>query len=214
VLSSGLKEFYSSAVPAYAEALGRHAGAASYLRKRGLSQDSAASFQLGVVESHFPGHERYAGRLVMPYITPGGVDGASFRCIDHVDCKAVHNDKYLWPSGIDRRIFNTRALDEDSTFIAICEGEIDTITAVQAGIPAVGVPGAKAWQRWWARCFKGYDTVFILADSDDDGAGREMADKISGHLPAARTVMMPDGHDVNSFVLEHGPDALKARLGL
>lgn len=214
VPSNSLKELYGSAVETYAAALQSNDTAQAYLTKRGLSQGSAQSFRLGVVDGPFPGHEQYAGRLVIPYQTLGGVCGAAFRCISHDDCKAIHNDKYLWPSGIARRMFNTPALDIDSPFIAICEGEIDTITTAQAGLPAVGIPGAKAWQDYWARCFRGYEAVYVLTDADDDGAGRALAEKIGRSVSVARTVLMPDGHDVNSFVLEHGPNALKAKLGL
>lgn len=212
--SSSLREFYSSAAETYAAALPSNAAAVAYLTKRGLSEASAASFRLGVVENPYPGHEQYVGRLVVPYQTLGGVCGASFRCIAHEDCKGIHNDKYLWPSGLSRRMFNTPALDIDSPFIAVCEGEMDTMTAQQAGIPAVGIPGASAWQSFWGRCFKGYDTVFILADHDDAGAGQEMAEKVSRNVSGARKILMPEGHDVNSFVLEQGPDALRKRLGL
>jgi DNA primase len=214
VPSSSLKELYTSATEAYAASLMSNAAAVSYLKKRGLSEDSARSFRLGVVESPFPGHEQYVGRLVVPYQTLAGVCGASFRCIIHDDCKPIHSDKYLWPSGITRRMFNTPALDIDSPFIAICEGEIDTITASQAGVPAVGIPGAKAWQKFWGRCFGGYDTVFVLTDHDDDGSGKALAEKVSQSVPAARTVMMPEGHDVNSFVLEQGSEALMKKLGI
>jgi DNA primase len=214
VLSSGQLEFWNTATTAYAAGLESSDAAQAYLKKRGLSADSAASFQLGVVESPYPGHEQYHGRLVIPYQTLGGICGAAFRCIAHEDCKPFHNDKYLWPSGVSRRMFNTIALDVDSPFIAICEGEMDTITAVQAGIPAVGIPGVKAWQDYWARCLRGYDTVFVLADHDDSGEGQAMAHRVGSAVSAARTVLMPEGHDVNSFVLENGPEALRAKLGL
>jgi DNA primase len=131
-------------------------------------------------------------------------------------------------------MFNTPALDVPSPFFVICEGEMDTMTAAQAGLPAVGVPGVENWQPFFARCFKGYDDVFVLADGDlpkkrpscrkckDAGhpecqghrAGLELANKIASHVPQARTVMMPEGYDVNSFVLENGPDALRARIGV
>lgn len=212
--SSSQKEFYHSATMQYAAALRESSAAASYLRKRGLSEASAASFRLGVVANPLTGHEQYAGRLVVPYLTRYGVCGASFRCIAHESCKDIHNDKYQWPSGFARRMFNPLALDIPSPVIAICEGEIDTITAQQCGIPAVGVPGVKSWQSFWARCFKGYETVFVLADNDDSGEGEGLARKIESQVSSARTVKMPDGHDVNSFVMEHGEDALRARLGI
>lgn len=212
--SNSLKELYNSATETYAAALASNASAVAYLTKRGLSEDSARSFRLGVVDNPYPGHERFVGRLVVPYQTLGGVCGASFRCIAHEQCKGIHDDKYQWPSGLSRRMFNTPALDIDSPYIAICEGEMDAMTAQQAGIPAVGIPGVKAWKDFWARCFRGYDTVFILADHDDSGEGQEMAEKVSRSLAGARTILMPEGHDVNSFVLEQGREALRKRLGI
>jgi DNA primase len=214
VPSNSLKELYNSAAERYVAALPSSDAAQAYLTKRGLSADSAQSFQLGVVVDPYPGHEQYIGRLVIPYQTLGGVCGASFRCIVHEDCKGIHTDKYQWPSGVSRRMFNTPALDIDSPYIAICEGEMDAMTAVQAGIPAVGIPGVKAWKSFWGRCFKGYDAVFVLADHDDSGEGQQLAHVIGSDVSSARTVLMPEGHDVNSFVLENGPEALRAKLGL
>jgi DNA primase len=211
VLSNGLKEFYSTATQTYAAAIGASAAAQAYLRRRGLSEASAQYFQLGVVESPLTGHEQYLGRLAIPYLTRSGAVGMAFRCIAHEDCKPVHKDKYLWPSGLDRRMYNTPAFDVPSPYIAITEGEIDTETAVQDGIPTVGIPGAQAWQSFWRLPFKGYEAVFILRDDDD--AGRQMADGIMRDVPQARSVVMTGG-DVNSYFLEHGPGSVRARCGL
>ena len=232
--SSSQRELFNSATSKYAAALQSNADALEYLKKRGLSADSVRSFSLGVVAEPLTGHEQYQGRLSIPYLTRSGAVGMSFRCIVHEDCKPIHNDKYQWPSGLVRRIFNTPALDVPSPFIVICEGEMDTMTAAQAGLPAVGVPGVENWQPFFARVFKGYDDVFILADGDPlkkrpncrkckdrdfpecqgHRAGLELANKISSDVPQARTVMMPEGYDVNSYVLENSPDALRARIGV
>jgi DNA primase len=182
-----------------------------YLRKRGLSQASAASFKLGVVAEPLTGHEQNAGRLAIPYLTRSGAVGMAFRCIVHDDCKAAGCKKYLWPSGADRRLFNTMALDVPSPVIAISEGEIDAVVATQEALPTVGAPGAESWQSWYGRCFRGYDVVYLLVDDDD--AGRRFADKVSRDVPQARQIIMTGG-DVNSFVLENGPDALRARVGI
>jgi DNA primase len=210
VPSKSQKEFLASATAQYAADLAVHAAAQAWLMKRGLSEDSARSFQLGVVVSPLPSHEQYRGRLAIPYLTLSGVCGMAFRCIEHEDCKPVHSDKYLWPSGYGRRIFNTRALDIPSSFIAICEGEIDPIISTQCGVPSVGVPGATQWQKYWARCFKGYDVVYVLQDDDD--AGEKLTAAICRDIPAARPIVMTDG-DVNEFYLSHGAEALLARIG-
>lgn len=210
MLSDSLKTFYRSAAATYAAALTKSDTALTYLAKRGLSEGSATSFQLGYVESPLTGHEQYAGRLAIPYLTRSGVCGIAFRCIEHDDCKPVHKDKYLWPSGLDRRIYNTPAFDVPSPHIAICEGEIDAMTAHQEVMPAVGIPGADAFKEWWALPFLGYDTVYVLTDDDD--AGHALGQKICRYIPQARPVVMPP--DVNSFYLAEGSDALRARIGI
>jgi DNA primase len=211
VPSSSQRELFNTATNQYAAALASNAAALEYLRKRGLSQDSVQSFQLGVVDAPLTGHEQYAGRLAIPYLTRSGAVGMSFRCIVHEDCKAAGCKKYLWPSGVERRLFNTAALDVPSPVIAISEGEIDSIIATQSALPTVGAPGAESWQPFYGRCFKGYDVVYLLVDDDD--AGRRFADKVSRDVPQALQVIMTGG-DVNSFILENGPDALRARIGV
>lgn len=209
--SSSQRELFNTATATYAAALPSNAAALEYLKKRGLSPDSAQSFQLGVVDAPLTGHEQYAGRLAIPYLTRSGAVGMSFRCIVHDDCKVAGCIKYLWPSGVDRRLFNTMALDVPSPVIAISEGEIDAVVATQEALPTVGAPGAESWQPWYGRCFKGYDVVYILTDDDD--AGRRFADKVSRDVPQARQVIMTSG-DVNSFVLENEPGALRRRIGV
>ncbi|MDM4721870.1 toprim domain-containing protein [Micromonospora sp. WMMA1363] len=98
--------------------------------------------------------------------------------------------------------------------MCITEGEIDCITAVQAGLPAVGVPGVDGWSPWWARCFRGYETVYILCDADDKGQGAQFGAKIAAQVTNSRVVMMPEGHDVNSYVVAEGFAALIEKIGV
>jgi DNA primase len=120
--------------------------------------------------------------------------------------------KYRSVPGDPPRIFNANALLVPSDHIAICEGEFDAIAANEAGIPAIGIAGVSAWKDYFARCFKGYKAVYILADHDDKGQGLEFAEKVAAQISNARISPMPEGHDVNSFVMAEGPDALLDRL--
>ncbi|MFB7185224.1 toprim domain-containing protein [Streptomyces sp. NPDC056230] len=140
--------------------------------------------------------------------------------------------KYRSVPGDPPRIFNASALLEPSDHIAICEGEMDAMIAQQCGIPAVGIAGVGCWNPYFARCFKGYKAVYLLADNDplkkkkncrpcaDMGndecvghnVGTEFADKIAPTIGNARVSPMPQGHDVNSFFLDHGGAALLDRL--
>jgi DNA primase len=156
------------------------------------------------------GHDHVAGRLAIPYLTHAGVVALKFRSIGEGD-----GPKYLYASGtVAKRIFNPGALFDDRPYICICEGEIDAITAAQAGLPAVGIAGVDNWQPYFARCFAGYESVFILSDSDDKGQGENFAKALARLIDNAKIVPMPDGHDVNSFVREAGESALLDKVGV
>lgn len=197
------KTFLEESTAAYYKAM-KGSPAVEYLSiQRGLSGDSAMRFRLGYVANPLPGHERYKGMLSIPYLTPSGVTSLRFRRLADGE-----GPKYLSVPGDEPRVFNTAALLKAGSTITICEGEIDAITADQAGIPAVGFAGVAAWRGHFARCFKGYATVYVLADADDKGQGYEFAEKIAGQVDNVRIVTMPAGHDVNSYVMESGPQAL------
>jgi DNA primase len=201
------KSFLEEATARYEGDLTRSPAAVAYLKSRGLSEDSAASFRLGFVENPLPGHETARGMLSVPYVTRGGIVTVRFRRLGDGD-----GPKYRSVPGDPPRIYNANALLVPSDHIAICEGEFDAIAATGAGLPAVGIAGVSAWKDYFARCFKGYRAVYILADQDDKGQGMEFAEKVAAQIKNARISPMPSGHDVNSYVLENGPQALLDRL--
>lgn len=114
--------------------------------------------------------------------------------------------------GDQPRVYNTAALHRPSNFLCIAEGEPDTWTATQAGLPCVGLPGVSSFRDYMPRLFAGYEKIYVLADNDDKGQGLEFGEKIAERVPNTRVMLMPEGHDVNSFVLEQGPEALLDRL--
>jgi len=182
---------------------------ATYLQGRGVTRETASTFRLGYVsESNVQvGHEQYVGRLAIPFLTPAGIVDIRFRSIEEGD-----GAKYLTRPGASSHLYNVLAFQEDIDVIAICEGEFDTMMACQSGVTAVGVSGANNWKDWYSRAFTDYRRVVVLCDGDT--AGRDMGKRIAQQIDTAVLVVMPDGHDVNSFVLEHGPQALRERVGL
>lgn len=175
-------------------------------------------FRLGFVGSDpFPGHEFKENRLAIPYITPTGIVQIRFRAIpvDGVPGNPEDSPKVLSLANSGTMLYNTRDMLLDNPVVAICEGELDTVTAHMAGIPAVGIPGAKAWEklRNVKRAFR-FRKVVILADNDDKGDGRKLAEEIQADIRGARIVLMDEGHDVNSYVKENGLQALKTKVGI
>lgn len=184
--------------------------AGPYLASRGLNRQVAATTRLGYVtaDNAMVGHEQYVGRLAIPYLTPNGPVDIRFRNLADDDAP-----KYLSRPGADPHIYNVLAFQADEDYIAVCEGEIDAMTAnYMCSIPTVGLPGASSWKPFYARAFMDYRRVFVLADGDQ--AGRDMGKKIAQQIDVATVVSMPDGHDVNSIFLVEGPDGIRKRVGL
>lgn len=209
-LSSSARESLEQATRGYAmfSPLAR-----TYLEGRGLNDQVAATFRLGVVEEPEVGHEMYRDRLSIPYLTRAGVVYMKFRCIEEHSCSDIEGHKKYLNTTTPTRIYNSQAFFRDEPYIAITEGEIDAITLhALAGIPAVAVPGVKNWKRHYERCFTDYDRVFVFADGDD--AGKELARFLSKTLDDVRVIQMPDGTDVNSVYMAEGPEALRKRAGL
>ena len=203
-VSVELKRSLQQAAELYHAQLGP---AVPYLMGRGVTQETAATRLLGYVQEPEIGHEQYRGRLAIPYITPSGVIDIRFRALD-----SDEGAKYLTRPGASSHMYNVPAFQEDVDVIAICEGEFDTMIASQCGVTAVGIAGANNWKDWYQRAFRDYRKVFVLTDGDS--AGRELGNRIAKQIDVAVIAPMPDGMDVNEFVLQHGAAALRERVGL
>ena len=201
-LSNSQRQFLLQAATEYAQHIPQ---AASYLATRGLSVDEARKFHIGVVDNPLPGHEGYKGKLVIPYITPSGVVDLRFRSIH------VEDPKYIGLPGAKTTMFNAQSVLTADGYICVTEGEIDCITTVvKTGHPAVGVPGANNWKPYFTKILDDFDTVIVLADGDSPGL--EFGKKISRELGNVNIVQMPEGHDVNSIVLQEGAGWLDERI--
>jgi DNA primase len=178
--------------------------AEGYLVNRGLSLQDAEYFRLGVVHQPLVGHEAYEGRLAIPYITPAGVVDLRFRAINHEE------PKYLSLPGSETRLYNVNALFKATDWIAVCEGEIDTITLTKLGIPAVGVPGVKNIKSHHYRILADFQRIYVFADGDPAGKEftKELARKVSGVTPIA----IPEGEDVNSLFTKQGSDWFRGKV--
>lgn len=189
--------------------------AVSYLEERGLGEEVSVTYRLGYVKDPEPTHAAYEGMLCIPYYTPvGGVKALKFRRINDAP-----GPRYLAPTGQRSRLYNVLDLMQVSSFIVLCEGELDTVTVSGVcSVPSVGIAGVSHWKRHMARALDGYDEVIILTDNDekDDGSnpGQDLAKRIMQDIPDARNVLLPPGVDANRYVVTHGPDALVELLGL
>jgi hypothetical protein len=100
------------------------------------------------------GHEPYVGKLAIPYLTPTGVIDIRFRSLN-----SDGGPKYMSRPGATTHIYNINALSNDSDVLAICEGELDTVVATQAGFSAVGLPGANNWKSFYNRVLADWSNI-------------------------------------------------------
>ena len=203
-LSKSQKELLEKATESYAQNLQE---IVPYLQSRGITEQTAIMFRLGFVREPEMGHEPYVGKLAIPYLTPTGVIDIRFRSLN-----SDSGPKYLSRPGATTHIYNINALSNDSDVLAICEGELDTVVATQAGFSAVGLPGANNWKSFYTRVLADWSKVVLLCDGDN--AGREMANHLSRELDNVFPVFMPEGQDVNDVYLLEGADGLRKRAGV
>lgn len=173
----------------------------TYLAARGLDQDAVRGSLLGLVSDPDPLHVDFAGRLSIPFLTPTGVVAMRFRCLIDHDCSSLGCPKYLGPEGAGTHIYNVQALHDADTIIGVSEGELDATVASKV-VPTVGIPGINNWKHFYYRLFEDFERVLIFGDGDK--AGRSFASKLSSTIPGGEGKVLPDGHDVTSYVLEHG----------
>ena len=167
--------------------------------------EQATHARLGVVLEPLTGHEAYLNRLSIPYITRSGVVDIRFRSMD------LSEPKYMGMAGATTHLYNVSAFFRATSFISICEGEIDTLTLdTVCGIPSVGVPGVNNWKKHYTRLLQDFDKVFLFADGDN--AGSDFGKSLSRELGNLVVVNMPEGEDVNSMYRLHGAEYFKHKI--
>lgn len=210
-LSGQRRTQLAQATERYAEAF-MASPAEEYLNTRGIPVEVAQRYQLGYVADPVEGHERFRGRLAIPYLTPSGVVGMRFRSFDP-DSDAP---KYDSEAGQRTALFNVNDLHRSEPWIAVCEGELDALVMSGiVGVPAVGIPGVEHWMKKtggeiWRRLLQDYETVFVLMDPDK--AGQKFVPEIVKRVENALVVDLPA--DVNDTVLLNGPDWVLEKMGL
>ncbi|EMF02419.1 MULTISPECIES: toprim domain-containing protein [Streptomyces] len=195
---------------------------------RCLDTEAIDKFRLGYVGDSVPsGFEQYKNTIAVPYLRRSALGNWSvmsirFRCVRPECVKnedgtfrddEVHvgHGKMQSMAGDTHRIYNTLAIQENADEIAVCEGEPDTWTTVQCGLPAVGIQGVNGWKPHFDKLFVGYKRVWVLADGDD--AGLEFAEHIANRMPTGLVVPMGAGLDVNKTYKTLGREAVLNKVG-
>lgn len=181
--------------------------AAEYLLGRGIGEAEAVTHRLGVVSDEpFPGHGHYRGMLCIPYLDKDGKPlTMRFRCMENHDHREHFHGKYNSLKDDPTRVYNIAAIFAAKDEIHVTEGELDAIILTKIGLPAVAIPGAKAWRGHHRRMLAGFSRVWVWGDPDD--AGAEFVARVTKSLRQARGVRLRGG-DVTDTYLALGAEAL------
>jgi DNA primase len=165
-------------------------------------------------------YDRFRGRVMFPICNDiGEVIAFSGRVLE-ADAKAAKYinspETILFTKGAVLFGLNKskRALIDKSSAI-VCEGQLDLITAFEAGVQNVVAPQGTAFTDRQARKLKQFVEEVVLC-FDADLAGEKAAEKSLTHLLAAnlavRVATMPGGEDPDSLIRKHGADAFRERI--
>jgi DNA primase len=184
--------------------------------KRGISVDILREFMVGYLTPPF---RKYTlPRYVFPaWNRTGELVTASYRqdpSIVYPD-SYPENKKYVIHTGSKTMLYGAHMIG-DSDWVVYCGGQIDALSLLQYGIPAVGAMGEGVFKAEWASMFHGKKT-YILLDNDD--AGKLGAIKASKVIPNATILewpgWCPQKYDINAAINDKrlGIDGIKKILG-
>ena len=143
----------------------------------------------------------YKHPLIFPYLDP-------LRRASHFQARAIDSSvepKELHLKGSIPFPYNMSALDQKTGWIYLCEGVIDTLTMLQQGIQAVGIPGVRSFKVQWLPLFKEKNVVLCL---DHDEAGRKGMEYLQQVFSKAgiRTIILGDGLENIPANMKEGED--------
>lgn len=163
---------------------------------------------------------RFAGRLMFPIRNEQGeVIAFSGRLLEAEADTAKYLNSPETPLFNKSRVFfgmdRARHAIAKQKQVLICEGQMDLIRCVEAGVENIVAPLGTAFTEHHARRLRQLaDEAVLCFDSDNAGlkaAGRAFA-KLAHAGVFVRVAEFPAGTDPDSFVREHGADALQQRV--
>ncbi|MEO6785656.1 MAG: DNA primase [Chthoniobacteraceae bacterium] len=191
------------------------------MRERGFSEEElVASGLFSTGEDGGRIYDRFRGRVMFPICNDTGeVIAFSGRVLfaEQSPAKYVNSpETMLFTKGAVLFGLNKskRALIASKQAI-VCEGQVDLITAFEAGVQNVIAPQGTAFTDRQARILKRYVDEVILC-FDADAAGEKAAERSLPQLLAegllVRVMTLPQGEDPDSLIRSQGADAFRERV--
>jgi DNA primase len=137
--------------------------------------------------------------ILFPFVdTEGRVVSIQGRQVE----PGLRGPKYINLYGVKTAIFNQQILGllQPGDSVYMCEGIMDTLTAHQMGLKAVGIPGAGGFKKEWYPLFEGLQVNVV---PDTDGAGQRFAERIEAifgaHKQTVKIIRLPHGKDLSDY---------------
>lgn len=188
----------------------------------GKGVDAGALDQAGIVmRSSYGGkpYNRFGDRVIFPIIDEqarilgfGGrlMEGDGAKYLNSPENAVYHKSRVLYG------LYQARQSLRRSRQAIIVEGYMDVISMHQAGLTNVIAASGTAFTPEQARIVSRMSrNVVVLFDGDTAGlsAASRGADNLLTADLAIGVVVLPEGHDPDSYVKEHGPDKLQTLIG-
>ena len=142
--------------------------------------------------------------LLFPYYVGGRIRSIQGRCLLTKE-EAVTQRVKRFAMTERAAYFYHHDLIAESPVLFICEGEIDTLTILQLGFPAIGSPGTWGFDEHWLDLFAGKTVVLCL---DPDPAGEKAAAWVGEELHQRNSLCLklhlPAGCDINEYIRKGG----------
>jgi DNA primase len=187
--------------------------ALSYLKnKRGLSEDTILRAKLGYIPGDFREWRRIQGLnvpcgITIPWQADSALWGIKVR-------RAAGEPRYLQVAGgnIKSCLYLVDHIQHYLPVI-VTEGEFDSLVVMQVGTDiispvSIGSAAYKHPDRRWHRTLAASPCVLVRTDSDN--AGEIAFEALATLFPRARRIQVPEGKDINDFLLIRGPAAVLA----
>ncbi len=201
---------------------------ARHLEREGVSPEDAETVGLIVARRSGRGHyDRFRHRLMFPIADVHGkvvaFSGRALEATASMEPPKEPPAKYLnspenplyHKSAVLYGLHEGRVEIRREAAAVLCEGNFDLVALHQAGFKNAVAPMGTAFTEAHARLIKRFSPcVKFLFDGDDAGrkAVREAFAVLTKAGLEAHVVTLPPGADPDSFLREHGVDALRSRI--
>jgi len=191
-----------------------------YLKKEGYSENEILEAGLAArSEKSGRCYDRFRDRIIFPiHDIRSRVIGFGARVIPPSDAPKYVNSPETPVFSKRDNLFGLHIAKEHirkTGYAIITEGYLDVITAFEAGVPEAVAPLGTALTESHIKLLSRYtSSVVLVFDSDKAGVSAvyRAFENIAAHKIKASVVMLPDAHDLDSFIREFGKEAFMARV--